>query len=126
MDWKEYKAASKARGSLALEVFVIVSTPTGSPEFVKQNLPDHLSYQAEQEAAGVLMFAGPLSDETGDIMNGGGMILYKTESLEIAKRIAEQDPMHLSGARAFTIRRWLINEGSLQLDIKLSAQSISL
>jgi uncharacterized protein YciI len=125
-DWKEYKTESKERGSLAMEVYVVESTPITEPEIVKQNLPAHLAYQAEQELAGRLMFAGPLSDESGDNMKGSGLIIYKTQSLEMAKDIAEQDPMHLSGARSFRIRRWLINEGSLQIDIKLSAQSVSL
>jgi len=34
--------------------------------------------------------------------------------------------MHAGGARAYRIRRWLINEGSLQLDVRLSAQSVRL
>lgn len=125
-DWNEYKAASKNRGSLAMEVFVIESTPAGDPELVKQTLPDHLAYQAEQEQAGTLMFAGPLSDESGENMYGSGMIIYKTDSLEMAKSITEKDPMHSRGARVYKIRRWLINEGSLQIDIKLSAQSVYL
>ena len=72
------------------------------------------------------MFAGPLSDLSGDQMEGAGMIIYQTNSLEQAREIAEQDPMHVSGARIFTLRRWLINEGSLQLGLKLSAQSVNL
>lgn len=126
VDWTEYKAASKARGSLAMEVFVIESTPAGDPALVKNTLSEHLAYQAEQELAGTLMLAGPMSDASGENMNGTGMIIYKTSSLEAAKSIAEQDPMHKNGARTFKIRRWLINEGSLQVDIKLSAQSVSL
>ncbi|MEP0071926.1 MAG: YciI family protein [Marinomonas sp.] len=126
VDWKQYKGESKERGSLAMEVYVVESTPITEPEFVKQNLHAHLAYQAEQELAGRLMFAGPLSDESGDNMKGSGLIIYKVPSLEMAREIAEQDPMHLSGARSFRIRRWLINEGSLQIDIKLSAQSVSL
>lgn len=126
VDWKQYKEESKTRGSLAMEVYVVESTPITEPEFVKQNLPAHLAYQAEQELAGRLMFAGPLSDDSGDYMKGSGLIIYKADSLEMAREMAEQDPMHLSGARSFRIRRWLINEGSLQIDIKLSAQSVSL
>jgi len=70
--------------------------------------------------------AGPLSDETGELMEGVGMIVYRAESLAAAKALAEADPMHKSGTRNFTIRRWLVNEGSFQLDIKLSAQRVRL
>ncbi len=123
-DWQEYKAASKQRGSLAMEVFLVESTPGADLELVKQTLPDHLAYQAQQEQAGKLMFAGPLSDETGEQMNAAGMIIYRANSFDEARKLAEQDPMHSCGARSFTLRSWLINEGSLQLDIKFSAQKV--
>ena len=50
--WSEYKRIAEERGALALELYVIVSTPSGTPEEVKANLPDHLAYQAAQEAEG--------------------------------------------------------------------------
>ena len=34
--------------------------------------------------------------------------------------MAEADPMHKSGARAFKLRKWLVNEGNLSLNIGLS------
>ena len=74
--WADYKAASKERGSLALELFVVLSVPEKSPEEIRSVLPDHLAYQAEREAAGELAFAGPLSDETGEQMQAMGMIVY--------------------------------------------------
>ncbi len=124
--WTEYKQAAKARGSLALELFVVISTPEKSPEEVKAVLPSHLAYQAEQEQLGNLALAGPLSDDSGEQMQGTGMIIYRASSLEAATELAGKDPMHSTGTRSFTIRRWLVNEGSLQLDIKLSAQSVQL
>jgi len=124
--WSEYKQAAKERGSLALELYVVVSTPVKPPEELRANLPAHLEYQAKQEEAGRLVMAGPLSDATGELMEGVGMIIYRAESLEAATKLTEADPMHKLGTREFTIRRWLVNEGSFQLDIKLSAQSIQL
>ncbi len=124
--WAEYKKAAVERGSLALELYAVVSTPAKSPDELKKNLPDHLAYQAEQEQKGCLVMAGPLSDLTGELMEGVGMIVYRAESLEAATAIAEADPMHKTGTRTYSIRRWLVNEGSFQLDIKLSAQSVRL
>jgi len=124
--WNEYKSEATSRGALALECYVVVSMPSNELALVKQNLGAHLAYQAQQEALGNLMFAGPLSDLSGDHMEGAGMIIYQSKSLEEARQIADQDPMHLAGARTYTLRRWLINEGSLQLGIKLSAQSVKL
>ncbi len=124
--WSEYKEIARERGSLAHELYVVISTPCGAEQAVKENLAAHLAYQGEQEAAGKLAFAGPLSDESGEVMNGTGMIVYRADSLEQARKIAEGDPMHAAGARSFTLRRWLINEGSLTVNVKLSAQSVTL
>jgi uncharacterized protein YciI len=124
--WDDYKAEAKQRGSLALEVYVVKSKPNASMETIKQYLSQHLAYQSQLEALGLLMFAGPLSDSSCESLDGTGLIIYRARSLAEATEMAEQDPMHRHGARIFTIRRWLINEGSLQLDIKLSAQSVAL
>ena len=122
--WTEYKNAAEERGSLAYELFVALSTPVLAPDEVKKQLPAHLQYQASLEQSGRLAFAGPLSDLSGEQMEGMGMIVYRAESLDVAKSIADADPMHSSGARTYTLRRWLINEGSFQLDVKLSAQRV--
>jgi len=124
--WNDYKTEAKSRGSLAFELYAVRSVPAGDPMAVKNNLPAHLAYQGEQEKKGALFLAGPLSDETGAQMEGNGLIIYQAASLEEAREIAENDPMHKSGARTFTIRRWLVNEGSLSLSVKLSAQTARL
>ena len=118
--WADYKAEAKSRGALALELYAAHSTPAKTPEDVKAALPDHLAYQASLERAGSLAFAGPMSDETGDHMQGVGLIIYRAESLETARDLADADPMHASGARSYVLRRWMINEGSLTLSVGLS------
>ena len=111
--WTEYKNQSRERGSLALELFAVISQPAGSQEAIKDALPEHLAYQAELETAGALALAGPLSDLSGEKMEGEGLIIYRAASLGAARKLAENDPMHLTGARRFTIRAWLVNEGIL-------------
>jgi uncharacterized protein YciI len=124
--WTNYKADAKARGALALELYVATSTPAKEPQDVKAVLPDHLAYQAELERAGSLALAGPMSDESGENMQGMGLIIYRAESLEAARVLADNDPMHKSGARTYVMRRWMINEGSLNLSVGLSTKGISL
>ncbi|MGR3617114.1 MAG: YciI family protein [Paracoccaceae bacterium] len=118
--WSDYKSEAKSRGALALELYVALSSPAKTPEEVKASLSEHLAYQAELERAGHLAFAGPMSDETGEHMQGIGLIVYRADSLEMARKLANADPMHKSGARKFTLRRWLINEGSVNLSVGLS------
>lgn len=121
-NWKDYRQTSKERGSLAFELYVVESVPAVPPEQMMEILSDHLSYQGDMESQGKLFLAGPLSDASGEEMSGGGMIVYNASSLEEAKQIAENDPMHARGGRTFSIRRWLVNEGSLSLNVKFSAQ----
>ena len=73
--WSEYKKAAQDRGSLACEMYAVISTPI-APEKLQENLPAHLAYQAEQEQKGALVMAGPLSDLSGEQMEGIGMIIY--------------------------------------------------
>ena len=124
--WSDYKSHAKERGALAHEVYMAQSTPQKSPKKLQAVLPDHLAYQRQLEQAGQLMFAGPLSDETGELMQGAGMMIYRAASLEEARTLAEADPMHATGTRSFVLRRWLINEGSVTLHIKLSTNTSSL
>ncbi len=124
--WSEYRDTARARGALALELYRIETTPIVPPQELGETLPAHLDYQKKLEAEGKLVLAGPLSDDSGEQMNGSGMIIYRAESMEQARRLAENDPMHAQGKRSFTLRRWLINEGSLTISVKLSGQSMSL
>jgi len=124
--WSDYKSAARERGALALELFVAHSTPAKGPEAVRAALPDHLAYQAALETAGHLAFAGPLSDETGELMQGVGMIVYRADSLAAARALAAADPMHATGARRFEMRRWLINEGSFTVSVGLSTKGVAL
>ncbi|MEO0486848.1 MAG: YciI family protein [Pseudomonadota bacterium] len=124
--WTDYKSEAQSRGALAHELYMVLSTPAGEPAAIKANLPAHLAYQAEQEAAGKLFLAGPVSDESGDMMEGMGLIIYAAASLDEARDLAEADPMHKSGARDYVLRRWLINEGGLSLTVRLSGQSVRL
>lgn len=124
--WDDYKAEARSRGALALELFVVRSVPAGDGAAVRAALPDHLAYQARLEAEGALVLAGPLSDESGENVEGMGMIVYRARSLAEARALAEDDPMHRTGARRFTLRRWLVNEGGLSLTVRLSGQTAAL
>lgn len=124
--WEDYKAEAKGRGALAMELFVVRSRPAGDMGLVKATLPDHLAYQKKMEAAGSLVMAGPISDETGEEMQAEGMIIYRAANLDAARAMADGDPMHAVGARSYDIRKWLVNEGSLSFSISLSSQSVSI
>ena len=123
--WDEYKQIARSRGALALELFVVNSTAE-RPQEIPEVLPDHLAYQAKLESEGKLAFAGPMSDPSGQEQAGDGMIIYRAASMEDARALAEADPMHAKGVRSFTLRKWLINEGSFTLNVGLSGKRVSL
>jgi len=118
--WSEYKQIAEERGALALELYVVESTPAKGPDDVKGSLPAHLEYQRDLEQKGILVMAGPTSDESGEHMMGSGLIIYRAYSLNAAEVLASNDPMHQSGARSYTLRKWLVNEGSISLNVGLS------
>lgn len=124
--WNEYKTIAQERGALAFEVFVAESTPQKTPDEVKAVLSDHLAYIQGLEKHGQLVMAGPLSDETGDEMQGAGMLILRASSMQEARDLAENDPMHVSGARTFKLRRWLVNEGALTVSVGLSTGTVKL
>ena len=124
--WEDYKQGAKQRGSLAFELYIVETTPAKGPEELQATLPHHLAYQKEMEEQGKLFLAGPVSDPSGEHMQGTGMIIYRASSMEDAKSIANNDPMHSQGVRTYTLRKWLVNEGSLSLSVALSAQDVTL
>ncbi len=124
--WSQYREIAGSRGALAFELYVVESTLSNISQDVQAVLPQHLAYQREMEESGKLVLAGPLSDSTGEEMSGGGLIIYRATSMEAARAIADNDPMHRTGSRTYTLRKWLVNEGSISLTVGLSAQKIAL
>ena len=87
---------------------------------VIENLQEHLKYQLELEADGSIFAAGPFADDNEQEWEGEGMVILRAISLEEARAIAENDPMHKSGARTFRVRPWMMNEGSITLKVTYS------
>jgi len=122
--WRDRVEKARATGLLAREFFVVMTEPAGDKDKVREVLGVHLDYQRKLESQGILMAAGPLSDETGVEWTGKGLIILRTDTLDEARKIAEADPMHSSGARKFQVLPWLMNEGSFTLRVSLSGKSV--
>ncbi len=67
----------------------------------------HIEYLNKMYAEGFADLAGPLTDD-GDIR---GIVVYKTETLEEAKRLAEEDPAVKSGRLAVEVHPWYSMKG---------------
>jgi uncharacterized protein YciI len=124
LTWRERIDNARAEGLAAREYFVVFTTPKAGREVVQRHLGIHLEYQRDLEKRGVIVAAGPLSDESGTEWTGKGMIVLRAATLQEARAIADADPMHRDGVRTYEIYPWLMNEGSFTLSVKLAAQRI--
>jgi len=124
--WDAYIEKAQSKGVMAKELYMVRMSPTVPLDQLGPTVPDHLAYQEKLEAEGVLFAAGPLGDETGTDYSGEGLMIYRADSIEQAKKIAENDPMYLAGKKTFEIRPWLVNEGRISIDIRLSKKSSNL
>ncbi|MDC0190702.1 YciI family protein [Rhodospirillales bacterium] len=111
--------------ALGLLHYAIMSEFTGKTGNRAAVLEEHLAYQVQLEEDGKLFAAGPLLREDGE-MAGIGLIIVKAGTLDEAKEIANQDPFHRSGLRAYKIWPWKINEGGVDLKIRFAAGSFDI
>ncbi|BCJ35910.1 hypothetical protein Athai_34130 [Actinocatenispora thailandica] len=120
MAWTEAVEYSANQGLLAKQLYVVLSEPTNGFGPVLANLEQHLRYQAKLEKDGVMFGAGPFAGADERNWEGSGMFIYRAGSLAQAREFAAADPMHACGARSYTVRTWLLNEGTVSLRMSFS------
>lgn len=117
MPWQELRDWSREHGLLAKQLYVVSSRPTNGLGPVLASLDPHVEYQTGLEREGIMFAAGPLASEDLQEWLGEGLFVYRAESMEQARKYAEDDPMHASGARSFTVREWMLNEGTFSVQL---------
>lgn len=110
----------RTRGYLAKQLYAIFTRPTNGIGPIMENLAEHLGYQEYLEREGIMFAAGPHWTDNEQDWEGDGLVIYRASSIEEARAIAAKDPMHVSGARTFQVRPWLVNEGKMTLEIGLA------
>lgn len=119
------KHALKAGGTkemLQKELYVISTKPAPGVtlEKMREMVPPHLAFQVDLERRGIMFGAGPLFPPDSDLWQGEGLVIVRAASLAEAKQIAASDPMHTSGMRDYTVREWMMNEGTITLKVTYS------
>lgn len=122
----DVKAICQKEGFLAKQVYIVFTTPTGGMEAVMAMLNEHLAFQVELEAQGIMVAAGPHWTDDEKEWKGEGMVVIRAGSLAEAKEIAARDPMHKSGARKFVVRPWFVNEGTITVRLNFSKKSFEM
>jgi uncharacterized protein YciI len=93
---------------------------------LKPLVSQHLAWIGGLEASGVAFVAGPFRDNNDPTYwNGDGMFILRAGSREEAAAIADTCPFHAAGVRRYKIIPWWLNEGSIQLTVKLTSKQIT-
>lgn len=117
---------SRARGYLAKQLYAVFTTPVNGIGPVMENIAAHLAYQESLEQDGTMFAAGPHWTDDEQSWEGEGLVIYRAKSLTEAREIAARDPMHVSGARDFTVKPWLVNEGTLSVRLDFATGRFTL
>ncbi|WP_026476511.1 YciI family protein [Alkaliphilus transvaalensis] len=80
--------------------YYIAFLETIDPEKDAEILEVHKAYLQKYINEGKIYAKGPFTDHTG------GLIIYKTNSYEEAKLIAENDPVIKENSRKMTFKEW--------------------
>lgn len=113
----------KTKGMLQRELYVVITSPVeGKEDLLNEVTPAHLEHQVRMEREGHMVAAGPLLSEDSKTFDGTGMFVLRAPSIADARALCEADPMHQSGARTYTIRPWMVNEGGVTVRVTFSNQ----
>ena len=110
---------------LRRKFWVILTRGVKPLDEIRKYRDAHLAHQMKLEKAGILFAAGPLADPDGTLKQFG-LIIIRAETAEDAKRIADSDPMHVHGVRDYTLHKWSLNEGRMNISIDFSDRSSDL
>lgn len=111
---------------LQKQLYTIFTKPAGGIDAVLAGMEEHLAFQVSLEKDGLLYAAGPMWSDDEKTWDGEGLVVIRAGSRDEAIAIAKRDPMHRSGARSFTVRPWMINEGTVTVRLDLSSQTFSM
>lgn len=70
------------------------------PQFDSEIVPAHYDFLEELRRRGMLQQAGPFTDKSG------GAYVLSAGSLDEAREIAEQDPLHLHDCSSISVNEW--------------------
>ena len=85
---------------------------------------DHYRWLIGLEKQGKVFASGPVFDKDGE--KSAGVTVFSTETWEEAESLAAEDPFCASGAMEFSLKRWQINEGRINIAVDFSDSTFSI
>ena len=107
---------------LKKQLWIVMSKAAKPPEEVRKQLKAHLDHQIRLEKNGIMYGAGPAT-APGESRPAFGLIIIRAKDEAEARRIADADPMHASGARTYELYSWSLNEGHIAVTLNFSDQT---
>ncbi|MDX1630631.1 MAG: YciI family protein [Thermoanaerobaculia bacterium] len=110
-------------GSAPMELdtyqLVLLKRPAEAPDYPEERLQEiqraHLGHLTRMAEEGHLVVAGPFRDQPDESLRG--MALYRVESLEEARRLAEADPAVKAGRLEVEVMIWHTRKGALEFPV---------
>ncbi|MBL0423003.1 hypothetical protein JI739_21885 [Ramlibacter sp. AW1] len=105
-----------------LPLYVALRRTIDAALMTPELLLEHLRWMVRQEAQGTIFASGPF-DQPGRPRGAvGGLTVLRVDDEDAARRLLADDPFIRSGAVDFELRRWILMEGSPDLQVRLSGQ----
>jgi len=92
-----------------LALFALIYRYVDDPAIVSKHRPAHRKYLQDLADEGELIAAGPL----GEPGPAGGLLVFRSESVDRVKKIIGGDPFHIQGVLAdYFVQEWTLAFGS--------------
>lgn len=109
--------APEAPEPMELESYqlVLLKRPAASTEYPPEKLQEiqagHMAHLGRMAREGHMVAAGPFGDQEDERLRG--LALYRVESIEEARRLAEADPAVEAGRLEVEVMTWYTQKGAL-------------
>jgi uncharacterized protein YciI len=107
---------------LKKQLWVVMTRAAKPHDEVMKYRKAHLEYQIKLEKDGIMYGAGP-AKRPDEAQAAFGLIIIRAKDEAEARRIADADPMHSSGARRYELYSWSLNEGRINVTLNFSDQT---
>ena len=81
LKWSNKVADVRSKGVLGMQLYVILTTPTGGMDAVLAQMGAHLAFQKQLEHDGVMFAAGPFADDEEQVWSGAGMDVIRAKNV---------------------------------------------
>ncbi len=105
-------------------LFVALNKAVATSDEMMPFAAEHLRYMNGLEDRGLLFASGPFIKE--GVVVGDGLTILRTETIEEARRLMEEEPLVKRGMRRFELHRWELREGRISVSLNASRSTFDL